>query len=83
MTENHEWLAVPEEAFGYQKNAKGEWEVLMSWKGLPSHEATWEKYDYFQQSFPNFHLEDKVKLERECNVRPPIIHQYQIRDRKQ
>ncbi|TYK18018.1 Retrotransposable element Tf2 [Cucumis melo var. makuwa] len=58
--ENHEWLAVPEEAYGYHKNAKGEWEVLMSWKGLPSHEATWEKYDDFQQSFPDFHLEDKI-----------------------
>ncbi|TYJ97524.1 transposon Tf2-1 polyprotein isoform X1 [Cucumis melo var. makuwa] len=79
MTETHEWLAVPDEAFGYQKNAKGEWEVLMSWKGLPPHEATWEKYDDFQQSFPDYHLEDKVKLEVECNVRPPIIHQYQRR----
>ncbi|KAA0057243.1 transposon Tf2-1 polyprotein isoform X1 [Cucumis melo var. makuwa] len=74
MTENHEWLAVPEEAFGYQKNAKGEWEVLMSWKGLPSHEATWEKYDYFQQSFPNFHLEDKVKLEREWGDHLKVIN---------
>ncbi|TYK19390.1 Transposon Ty3-I Gag-Pol polyprotein [Cucumis melo var. makuwa] len=42
MTENHEWLAIPDEAYGYQKDAKGEWEVLMSWKGLPNHEATWE-----------------------------------------
>ncbi|KAA0059954.1 retrotransposon polyprotein [Cucumis melo var. makuwa] len=24
MTETHEWLAVPDEAFGYQKNTKGE-----------------------------------------------------------
>ncbi|KAL0560677.1 hypothetical protein IC582_001087 [Cucumis melo] len=79
MTQNHEWPAVPNEAYGYRKNDKGEWELLMSWKGLPSHEATWEKYDDFQQSFPDYHLEDKVKLERECNVRPPIIHQYHRR----
>ena len=51
----------------------------MSWKGLSRHEATWENYDDFQQSFPNFHLEDKVKLDRECNIRPPIIHQYSTR----
>ena len=68
LTENHEWVAVPDEAYGYTKNDKGDWEVLMSWKGLPRHEATWEKYD--------FHLEDKVNLEQGCNDRPPIIHQY-------
>ncbi|KAA0064080.1 transposon Tf2-1 polyprotein isoform X1 [Cucumis melo var. makuwa] len=50
LTENHEWVAVPDEACGYTKNDKGEWEVLMSWKGLPRQEATWEKYDDFQQS---------------------------------
>ena len=48
LTENHEWLAVPDEVYGYQKNGKGVWEVLMSWKGLPRHEATWENYDDFQ-----------------------------------
>lgn len=53
----------------------------MSWKGLPRHEATWEKYDNFQQSFPDFHLEDEVNLEQECNVRPPIIHQYARRNK--
>ncbi|TYK28537.1 Transposon Ty3-I Gag-Pol polyprotein [Cucumis melo var. makuwa] len=52
LTENHERLAVPDEAYGYTKNNKGEWEVLMSWKGLQQHEATWDKYDDFQQSFP-------------------------------
>ena len=34
LTANHEWKAVPQEVFGYQKNEKGGWEVLMSWKGL-------------------------------------------------
>ena len=79
LTENHEWLAVPDEVYGYQKNEKEVWEVLMSWKGLLRHEGTWENYDDFQQSFPDFHLEDKVKLEQECNVRPPIIHPYSRR----
>ena len=79
MAENHEWTTVPDEVYGYQKNDKGVWEVLMSWKVLLRHEATWENYDDFQQSFPDFHLEDKVKLERECNDRRPIIHQYSRR----
>ena len=79
LTANHEWKAVPQETNGYRQNETGRWEVLISWKGLPHHEATWESYDNFQQSFPDFHLEDKVKLDRECNVRPPIIHQYSRR----
>ncbi|KAA0056364.1 T32E20.30 [Cucumis melo var. makuwa] len=30
MSENHEWKAVLEEIIGYQKNASGVWEVLIS-----------------------------------------------------
>ena len=48
FTENHEWTVVPDEIYGYQKNSKGVYEVLTSWKGLPRHEATWENYDDFQ-----------------------------------
>ncbi|KAA0043343.1 putative ribose-5-phosphate isomerase 4 [Cucumis melo var. makuwa] len=47
------------ELFIKEVNAQGCWEVLISWKGLPSHEATWE-YDDFHQSFPDFHLEGKI-----------------------
>ena len=82
LTENNEWIVVPEEIYGYQKNRKGVWEVLISWKGSPRHEANWENYDDFLQSFPDFHLEDKVKLDREYNVRPPIIYQYSRRKKK-
>ena len=76
LTKNHEWLAIPNEVFEYKKDDKGNWEAFMSWKGLPQHDATWEKYDEFQPSFPDYHIEDKVKLEQECSDRPPIIHQY-------
>ena len=59
--------------YGHRKNpTTGVWEVLISWKGLLPHEATWEICDDFQQQFLDFHLEDKVSLE-ESNVRPPII----------
>ncbi|KAA0058174.1 putative polyprotein [Cucumis melo var. makuwa] len=57
-----------DEAYGYTKNNKGEWEVLMSWKGLQQHEATWDKYDDFSAIFPDFHLEDKVNLERDAMI---------------
>ena len=30
MTENREWIVVPNEVYGYQKNDKVVWEVLMS-----------------------------------------------------
>ena len=69
LTENHEWRAIPEEVYGYLKNKARGWDVLISWKGLPQHEATWELYEDMQHRFPDFHLEDKVNLE-ECNDRP-------------
>lgn len=72
ISENHEWMAMPEEVYGYCKNTSiGVWEVLISWKGLLSHEATWENCDDFQQQFPYFHLEDKVVFRTQghrCNL---------------
>ncbi|TYK13668.1 transposon Tf2-1 polyprotein isoform X1 [Cucumis melo var. makuwa] len=57
-------VLLPADIFGYHKNpATKEWEVLISWQGLPPHEATWENYADFAQQFPHFHLEDKVSLE--------------------
>ena len=49
--------------------------MLVRWKGLPRHEATWELYEDMQHHFPDFHLQDKVHLE-ECNDRRPILYQY-------
>ena len=70
MTEIHEWRAVPDEIHGYLKNKTGGWDVLISWKGLPRHGATWEDYEEMQRLFPEFHLEYKVNLEKEFNDRP-------------
>lgn len=68
--------------YGYHKNpSTGGWEVLIGWKGLPAHDATWEFIDDFQQQFPTFQLEDKVNLEGGGNVRTPIVYQYQRRGR--
>ncbi|KAA0064797.1 ty3-gypsy retroelement transposase [Cucumis melo var. makuwa] len=76
-------LVVPEEVFGYRKNpTTKEWEVLISWKKLPPYEATWENWDDFTQQSQDFHLENEVLLEEECNVRPPIVFQYSRRKKK-
>ena len=56
--------------------------MLVQWKGLPQHEATWELYEDLKQRFPDFHLEDKVNLEKESNDRPPILYQYKRRENK-
>ena len=37
-------------------------EVLIKWKDLPEFEATWESSSVIQRQFPNFHLEDKVRI---------------------
>ena len=55
--------------------------MLISWKGLPPYEATWETCSDFQQQIPDFHLEDKVNLEEESNFRPPIRSVYNRRNK--
>ena len=58
-------LAVRPNANG----SNGEIEVLIQWQGLPDFEATWEEFQMIQQQFPDFHLEDKVKVWAGGNVR--------------
>ena len=72
----------PIEAIDYRKNKAGEWEVMVSWEGLPIHEATWELYEDVQGRYPNLHLEDKVILEGRSNDRPPILFQYNRRNKR-
>ncbi|KAA0033874.1 E3 UFM1-protein ligase 1-like protein [Cucumis melo var. makuwa] len=52
----------------------GGWEVLLSWKGLPRHEATWGNYEQVQQLFLDFHLEGKDKLDDSAHK---ILSDYQ------
>ena len=70
LNENFEWETMPVEATDYRKTKTGSWEVIVSWEGLLSHEATREEYEEMQCRYPNFHLEDKVDLEGRNNVRP-------------
>ncbi|KAA0047237.1 Retrotransposable element Tf2 [Cucumis melo var. makuwa] len=83
MNANHEWTTQPEEVYSYRKNpATREWEALISWKGLPPHEATWESCTDMKYQFPEFHLEDKVDLEEESDARPPILFTYHRKNKK-
>ncbi|KAA0050654.1 soluble inorganic pyrophosphatase 1 [Cucumis melo var. makuwa] len=54
--ENFEWETMPVEAIDYCKTKTGNWEVMVNWEGLPTHEATWEEYEEMQRQYPNFHL---------------------------
>ena len=74
LTENVECVSILADIFGYRKHpSTKERKVLISWQGLPPHEATKENCDDFAQQFPSFHLQDKVSLKRKSNDRPPII----------
>ncbi|MCI51035.1 hypothetical protein A2U01_0072279, partial [Trifolium medium] len=38
-------------------------QVLVHWSGLTTQEATWEELAAFKDRFPQFNLEDKIRLE--------------------
>ncbi|GJV00617.1 ty3-gypsy retrotransposon protein [Tanacetum coccineum] len=65
LTEDMELILVPDRVEGVREgksSSKEEREVLIKWKDLPTHEATWELYSTIQKQFPDFHLEDKVAV---------------------
>ena len=75
-------MVEPEELLGVRSKAQGqpgEVEVLLKWKSLPEYEATWEDFHLIQQQFPDFHLEDKVKVWPGGNVRPQVRFTYSRR----
>ncbi|KAJ9542106.1 hypothetical protein OSB04_028612 [Centaurea solstitialis] len=58
-----EWEVEPESLLGVRTNRADDGirtEVLMKWKHLPEFESTWEDMATIVNSFPHFHLEDKV-----------------------
>ena len=63
-SEGAEVIFQPEEIMGIRagKTEDVDKEVLICWKNLPNHEATWEPMDTIQRQFLGFHLEDKVIL---------------------
>ena len=84
-----EWEGYPEKVLGVrqsQNSAVGGGEVLIKWEGLSETEATWEEFDYLNQMFPTFHLEDKVSVWAAGNamnaVAPPAHITYQRRPKE-
>ena len=60
LTQSLEWDTEPEELLDYRQTEKGETEVRVQWKGLPSCESTWEPLSAMLSQFPDCNLEDKV-----------------------
>lgn len=79
LTPELELVVEPEKLLGVRPKVNGqssEVEVLLKWKSLPKFEATWEDFHLIQQQFPDFHLEDKVKVWADGNVRPQVRFTY-------
>nr|ADN33669.1 ty3-gypsy retroelement transposase [Cucumis melo subsp. melo] len=78
LTETHEWMTQPEEVYGYRKNPSTlDWEVLISWKGLP-HTKPLGKFVMTSSNSSLTNLEDKVDLVEESSVKPPVLFTYDI-----
>ncbi|KAL0542645.1 hypothetical protein IC582_008834 [Cucumis melo] len=82
VDENYTWKSEPEEVVEYRKTGAEQWEVLVCWKGLPKHEASWESYEEMKEKFPTLHLEDKVNLKGGSNDRPLIKQVYSRRKKR-
>lgn len=74
---------LPESVLGVRNKQQGNLtfvEVLIKWQHLTATEATWEPFDDIAARFPEFHLEDKVKLVAggiaRDNPKPPVVITY-------
>lgn len=70
LTTDMEMVGEPEQVMDVRKRPGSSdcLEVLIKWKQLPVFEATWEEARALGARFPDFHLEDKVKLWAPGNV---------------
>ena len=70
------------------KSRSGQEELRVKWKGLSSHDSSWEWKSVITKRFPDFDLEDKVNFVGEGSdtfeaLRPPILYQYHRRGKAQ
>ncbi|GKD97891.1 ty3-gypsy retrotransposon protein [Tanacetum coccineum] len=70
LNEYLEVVLQPEAVLGVRpsREKKNGREVLIRWKNLPLYDASWEQFDYIEQQFPEFRLEDKVLIWEGGNV---------------
>jgi Chromo (CHRromatin Organisation MOdifier) domain len=45
-----------------KRNSAAQAEILIKWSNLENDEATWEDYENIRDQFPEFKLEDKLRL---------------------
>ena len=60
FSENDELILTPETILDTRYNQHGLLEALVSWRGLPPHESSWEKFKELIRQFPSLSLEDKL-----------------------
>ena len=61
LSDDFELLSEPSDLLELRYTPYGHAEVLVSWKGLPSCDNSWELEAQLLHTFPALHLEDKVK----------------------
>ena len=82
LTSEAELVVEPEGVLSTRINAQsGQEELLIKWKGLPSHESTWEWKSAVKEKFGGFDLEDKVNFIGASNdtwaaTHPPVLYHY-------
>ena len=57
-----EFVVLPEAVLDTRYTEDGRLEVLVQWMGLPAHENTWVSGWELSRQFPEFQLEDKLRL---------------------
>ncbi|XP_061352333.1 uncharacterized protein LOC133297238 [Gastrolobium bilobum] len=62
LAESLELYVQPEDVIDSRRLLNGQFEILVTWTGLPDCENSWELLDNFQVQFPHFHLEAKVNF---------------------
>ena len=83
LTAELEWVLKPEEVLDFCPGThKAPPQALIKWANIPAFEATWEDFPVIQEHFPDFHLEDKVRLRGGGIDRPPVSYVYARRGRE-
>ena len=76
LSSDLELVVQPEEVIGTRPGSTAAPDVLIKWQGLPYADATWEQFDDIQRAYPDFHLEDKVKLRAAGIDKHPVRFTY-------
>lgn len=67
LSAEFELQVQPQDIRKVRKLMSSQWEILVKWKDIPEFENSWEEADTISKQFPEFPLEDKLKLLGEGN----------------